>query len=236
MNHSRPKSSLLAWTLPGRLIAFMLAAASIWCLLADFYGLCPMKTFTIYVFVPATLVLVLMAVFDRVSGDGRLFRAVMIGGVAGLVAAIAYDMFRLPFVFARPLRIDAIVPPLNLFKVFPRFGAMIMGQPIEQPAYSLPAHLIGWTYHFSNGVTFGIMYTALVGDASRRHWQWAIAFAVGVELAMLYSPYARVFSIPLTGTFVPVTLVAHAIFGIAMGLTARRVSLAWPATSRSAPS
>jgi hypothetical protein len=37
------------WTVPGRLIVFTLAATSIWCLLAEFYGLCSMRTFTLFI-------------------------------------------------------------------------------------------------------------------------------------------------------------------------------------------
>jgi hypothetical protein len=155
----------------------------------------------------------------------------MIGLAGGLFAAVAYDVFRLPFVFAREWGIDSIVPPMALFKVFPRFGAMVLGQPIEQEHYSTAAQIIGWIYHFSNGATFGVMYLAMIGSTERRHWAWAIVFAVGLELGMLFTPYAGVLSIPVTTRFVVVTVAAHSIFGVALGLAvqwlerrARRVS------------
>ena len=85
--------------------------------------------------------------------------------LAGLVAAVAYDLIRMPFVFAQRWHLDGVVPQLDLFKVFPRFGAMILGEPLEQDSYAALAHLVGWAYHFSNGATFGVMYLALVGDA-----------------------------------------------------------------------
>jgi hypothetical protein len=214
--------SLLRWTWQGRFLVFMLAATSIWCLLADFYHVCPMQTFTLYILIPSTLALAAMAVLDRVAGDGVLWRGVMIGAVAGLAAAFAYDIFRLPFVFARPWGLWPIVPPMDLFKVFPRFGAMILGQPVEQPAYSLATQLTGWVYHFSNGITFGVMYLAMVGDVRRHTWLWAVALATGLELAMLFTPYPQFFNIPLTRLFVAVTLAAHLIFGVALGLVSRR--------------
>jgi hypothetical protein len=200
---------------------FTLAATSIWCLLADFYGVCSMRTFTFAVLLPATVGLAALAVLDRVRGDGQLWRAVAAGAVAGFVAACAYDAFRLPFVFAREWGLSEVVPPMNLFKVFPRFGAMILGEPVEQPDYSLAAHLAGWAYHFSNGVTFGVMYVAMIGDARRRSWLWAVLLATGLEVAMLLTPYPRFFSIPLTTQFVVVTVAAHLIFGICLGLVAK---------------
>lgn len=213
----------LAWNRTGRSIIFLLAATSIACLLFDFYGLCPMRTFTLFIFLPALLLLAGFAVADRQAGDGRLWRAVWMGVVAGLLAAVAYDLFRLPFVFARDWGIDALVPPLKLFKVFPRFGAMILGQPVEQPAYSTAAQLLGWVYHFSNGATFGVMYLALIGEPSRRHWAWAVVMAVGLELGMLFTPYPNVFAIHITGMFIGATLVAHLIFGVTMGLITKRL-------------
>jgi hypothetical protein len=142
--------------------------------------------------------------------------------VAGFVAACAYDVFRLPFVFSQAWGLTEVVPPMNLFKVFPRFGALILGEPVEQAEYSLAAHLIGWTYHFSNGMTFGVMYVAMIGDARRRSWLWAVLLATGLELAMLLTPYPQFFAIPVTALFVAVTLTAHLIFGMALGLVTRR--------------
>ncbi len=212
------------WNLAGRTLVFILAAASIACLLADFYRVCPMRAFAIWILTPATLLLIALAAVDRARGDQRLYRAVLIGALAGFLAAVAYDVFRLPFVFARAWHIDALVPPLNLFKVFPRFGAMLLGQPIEQPDYSLAAQLLGWTYHFSNGITFGVMYLALIGDQRRRSWLWAVVFATGLELAMLATPYPRIFGIHVTPTFIAATLSAHLIFGVALGLAVRQLA------------
>jgi hypothetical protein len=185
-----------------------------------------MRIFTPFIFLPAIVALFIAALFDRRRGNGQLWRAVMIGLVGGLLAAIAYDVFRLPFVFAREWGIASIVQPMALFKVFPRFGAMILGQPIEQESYSLTAQILGWLYHFSNGATFGVMYMAIIGDAARRHWAWAILLALGLELGMLLTPYPHVFNIPVTTCFVMVTVAAHAIFGVALGLAVR-----WFATS-----
>ena len=84
---------------------------------ADFYGLCSMRFFTPFIFLPAFVVLCAFAVLDRVRGDGHVWRVVWIGILAGLLAAVAYDVFRLPFVFAKEWGIDSVVPPMKLFKV-----------------------------------------------------------------------------------------------------------------------
>ena len=212
------------WTLRSRVVVFVLAASSIACLLADFYKLCPMDVFTPFIFLPAFIALCAFAVLDRARGNGHVWRAVWIGMFAGLLAAVAYDVFRLPFVFAKEWGIDSVVPPMKLFKVFPRFGAMVLGQPLEQASYSSLTQIIGWLYHFSNGATFGVMYLALIGDGRRRHWIWAVLFALTLELGMLLTPYPTVFNIPVTARFVIVTVAAHAIFGAGLGLSVRRLA------------
>src|SRR5437867_2104450 len=115
-------TQVLQWTLPGRALVFVLSAASIWCLLAEFYGVCSMRTFTLYILIPATALLVAIAMLDRLRGDQRLWHAVLIGAVGGLLAACAYDLYRLPFVVAAVDHTGPTWLRLPLFKVFPRFG------------------------------------------------------------------------------------------------------------------
>lgn len=187
-----------------------------------------MRTFTLWILIPSTFLLIAMAVNDRIRGDRQLWRAVCIGAIGGLLAAVSYDVFRLPWVIGAANNLGPQWLRLPLFKVFPQFGAMILGEPIGQQNYSLAAHIVGWIYHFSNGITFGVMYMAMIGDASRRSWMWAIALAVGLELMMLATPYTSFFGIGLTGLFVVVTLTAHLIFGVTLGRFTLRSSIDRP--------
>ena len=220
-----PLPAILQWTPAGRTVVFFLSAASIWCLLAEMYKLCDMRTFTFWILIPSTLLLVAIALLDLVKGNRQLWRAVLIGAIGGMIAAIAYDVFRLPWVLGY---IDQQGPAwlrLPLFKVFPRFGAMILGHPYTgqqtDSQFTLADHIVGWAYHFSNGITFGVMYMAMIGSTTRRSWMWGIVMAVGLETFLLASPYAGFFAIRITGLFVGVTLTAHLIFGIALGLYAK---------------
>jgi len=227
--HDRPQH----WNALWRSVIFFLAATSIWCLLVEMYGLCSMRLFTFWVLIPATVALYALAIWDRKRGDGTLWRGVVIGSFAGLLAAVAYDVFRLPFVFSTAWGLNEFVPQMPLFKVFPRFGAMILNQPLEQASYPLSAHVVGWIYHFSNGITFGVMYVALIGQPARRTWWWGVLLATGIEIALLISPYGKFFGIAVTALFVGVPLSAHLIFGGVMGwmtrLFARRQRAEMPA-------
>jgi hypothetical protein len=228
------------------LLVFVLSAASIWCLLAEMYGLCDMRAFAAFILLPATAALYAIALLDRFGGgDRRLFRAVMLGSLAGLFGAVMYDIFRLPFVFSDAWGMGRIgIPQMPLFKVFPRFGALILGEPLEQPSYSAAAHLLGWLYHFSNGATFGVMFAAMyagakeaIGAVSAGAWKpvfWATLMAVGIEVCLLLSPYARFFDIHVTTRFVVVTMLAHIIFGLSMGAYFAWHAPRWRLASRAA--
>ena len=54
-----------------------------------------------------------------------------------------------------------------------------------------------------------------------------MVLAVGLELAMLLTPYPRVFGIRVGSLFVVVTLAAHLIFGVVLGLSTRWLSGIW---------
>jgi hypothetical protein len=236
--------AVLQWTAPGRLLVFSLAATSIWCLLAEMYHLVGMRTFFYSILLPSTVLLYGIAILDRTRGNGRLWRAVIIGTLAGFVGAIAYGIFRLPFVYSDAWGLGRIgIPQLPLFKVFPRFGALILGQPIEQSSYSLIAQLIGWAYHFSNGATFGVMFAAMYAgareaacDLARNSIAYATSMAVGIELCLLASPYTSFFGIPLTTSFIVVTVLAHLIFGVGLGANFAWLAAKWqmPASAAAA--
>ena len=89
------------------------------CLLGQFYGLWTMHLFGCWVLPPATALLGYIACRHRNCPDGVNSPCTWIvqGTIGGLVAAVAYDLYRLPFVLAGA----------PLFKVFPRFGELLLG-------------------------------------------------------------------------------------------------------------
>lgn len=208
-----------------RLIIFLLAATSIASLLGEMYRLWPMGPFALLIFLPACIALAIFAGLDRWRGDGRACQMIFIGAVAGFFAAVAYDVFRLPFVFSKSWGLAGIVPALPLFKVFPMFGTMILGPESKD---TLASELVGWSYHFSNGATFGVMYAMLINGQWRQRWVGAVLFAVGLELAMLFTPYPATFGIRVSETFVLVTLTAHLIYGVTMGRACIRLEKRMP--------
>jgi hypothetical protein len=159
---------------------------------------------------PASVLLIGIAWLARKQPAGvrSPFTWVVEGAVGGVVAAIAYDLYRLIFV----------LQGAPLFKVFPRFGELLLGA--EEPRWLV--HLLGWSYHFSNGAALGIMFLALVPKASRALLFWgAVAWAMFIEAALLLTPYPTFFGLPFDGNFLFLTASAHLIFGLALGLWCR---------------
>lgn len=193
-----------------RLLVFSLASLSFACLLGHFYGLWPMRFFACAILPPATLVLAALAWRHR--GQPRGMRSphtwIVEGTLGGLVAAVAYDLYRLPFV----------LNGAPLFKVFPKFGEWILGA--SGPRWLVEA--VGWTYHFSNGAALGIMFLAMTSGATRRALlPGAIAWAACVEVFLLLTPYTSALGLALNGRFLFLTASAHLIFGLVLGLWCR---------------
>jgi len=202
-----------------RVVVFGLAFLSFACLLGQFYGLWTMRLFGCLVLPPATALLMYIAYRHRGNTDGRQRRSVALqrsdpytwivhGALAGVVAAVAYDLYRLPFVLGGA----------PLFKVFPRFGELLLGA--TGPRWAV--HALGWTYHFSNGAALGIMFLALVTYFRRPSFFWgAVVWALFVEMMLLLTPYTGFFGLTLDGWFLFLTVSAHLVFGISLGTYCR---------------
>ncbi len=183
-----------------RVLVFGLAFLSFACLLGTFYGLWSMSWFGSRVLIPSTAALVALGAFGRGPAGGWVRE----GAAGGLVAALAYDLYRLPFVLGGA----------PLFTVFPRFGELLLGA--DGPRWLV--HAVGWAYHFSNGAALGVMLLAALPAASRRvRFAGAVAWALAVEAALLVSRYADFFGLPLNGRFVFLTATAHLVFGLTLG-------------------
>ena len=204
------QNTVVSRVLGSRVVVFGLAWLSFGCLLGQFYGFWSMHLFGCWVLPPATALLALGAYLHR-GQAGTLSSAgtwIVSGAAGGVIAAVAYDLYRLPFV----LRGEP------LFKVFPRFGELLLGG--TQPRWLVQG--LGWTYHFSNGAALGIMFLVMASCFRRPALFWgAVAWAVFVEAMLLLTPYPSFFGLKLNGRFIFLTASAHAVFGAVLGLYCR---------------
>ena len=194
-----------------RPVVFTLALLSFACLLGQFFGLWTMHVFGSWVPPPATALLIYVAYRnrDRTTGLTSAYTWIVQGAIAGVVAAVAYDLYRLPFVLTGA----------PLFKVFPRFGELLLG--CTEPRWLV--HTLGWTYHFSNGAALGIMFLAMVSLFRRPSLFWgAVAWALFIEVMLLLTPYTAFFGLTLNGRFLFLTASAHLVFGLTLGYYCHR--------------
>ncbi len=219
------------WTSAGRLVIFLLAATSILCLLTDAEGVVTLRSVFFAILAPACIALALVAALNQARGDGQLFRAIKFGAAAGLAGAIVFFVFRLPFVYSQEFGLEQYgVRHFPFFNIYPRIGALVLGQEVKQPSYELMTYVIGWGYHLIRAMTTGIMLAAIMGElqanlherpqASPFNWEAGICGAlltVTIQCCLLLSPYAKLFSIQFTPTFVFTLLLAHLSFGISIG-------------------
>src|SRR5437899_3630835 len=184
---------------PLLLVPAALGASSIATLLLYFYGVAELGHSVRVLLVPSTVALVVLTVWARRTGRQELYDRIMGGLWAGLFASLAYDVARIPIAHAG----------IPVFRAISYFGTVFLGQP--KP--TLASEVVGWAYHLSNGVGFGLMYATLF---SRPRWSTAVAWGILLELSMLYTPYAEVFGYQRTWTFFAITMGAHVCYGLGL--------------------
>lgn len=162
-----------------------------------------------FVYAPALLTLGGIAVYSRTRYPG-LFRRIVVGFGAGFIGTIALDAARQMGVIYEWLPADTPI----------LFGKMATGS--SELGILLP---VGVLIHYLNGANFGLFYAFVWGKRSSYASAagWATVWALLVELGMMIGPPMA----PMVGPFgikykwphlFLITLIAHVLFGIAMGL------------------
>ena len=187
------------------LAGLALAATSIGALLAQMYGLASMATFGRYVTAPGTVALVVLASVRR-PGLEEVQRRIRVGVVAGVVGVIGYDVVRIPFAAIG----------MRVFAPIDSYGLMLSGQHMASPG----SNTLGWLFHLSNGVTFGVIY-ALV--AARRHWIFGVAWGLVLESAAFLGPFTAMYGLSGQTEAIVVAYGAHLAYGYPLGRLVQRM-------------
>jgi hypothetical protein len=162
--------------------------------------------------------LAIVVAFTRANTWVRLGlrRRFLIGVGAGLIATVAYD--------ASKALLSGLDPsPWNPFEATRVFGLVLLGPDAPDQA----VRLTGWAFHLSNGATFGMSFAFIFGSRARTSRAWAIALGAtwGLFLeSFQLSLYPGWLGIPpnAVAEFRQVSFLAHAVFGVCLGLLVRR--------------
>lgn len=196
--------------LPARLLLFTLSSLSIVSLLLYFLGFNSFRSGAFWLLmIEAAGVLILWASLrdDSTREVGNLITS---GVWAGGLATLAYDLVRIPVAHAG-------VP---VFKAISYFGTVMVGA--ESPTAA--SEVWGWGYHLSNGVSFGLMYAALV---ARPRVYSAVIWGLTLEAVMLLTPYAEVFGYRRDAKFLAITIGAHVVYGLVLWAALRLWAGGW---------
>jgi hypothetical protein len=176
----------------------VLSGGSIAALLADVFGIAPMWTVFWFLSVPAMAALTVVGVAPLAGPELR--RRIRVGAVAGAVGTLGYDLVRIPFALAGQ----------RVFAPIESYGILIA----DASSSSGLTSTLGWLYHLSNGVTFGVAYAVV---AARRHWAWGVAWGLALESVAVFSPFASRYG--LAGQAGPIAIAygAHLCYGYPLG-------------------
>ena len=181
------------------LLTVALASTSILSLLADLYGVMAMGVFFWAITVPSLVGLVVIGCWPSPSLV-ELQRRIRVGVFGGVIGTIGYDLIRLPFAVAGT----------RVFVPIDTYGLLITRAHMSSSFTST----MGWLFHLSNGVTFGIMYAVV---AARRHWLWGVAWGLTLETAVLVSPFKDRYMLAGQVGVVAVAYAGHFLYGWPLG-------------------
>jgi hypothetical protein len=154
-----------------------------------------------------------IAVLASKCNEKEVLNLLISGLWSGCFATLAYDIVRLPIALSG-------VP---VFKAISYFGTVLLTLGHSSPV----SEIFGWAYHLSNGISFGLMYAALI---SKPGPITAILWGMMLEGVMLLTPYAEVFGYRRDAKFLAITIGAHAVYGLVLWLalrTAAREDFRW---------
>ncbi|MDO5971426.1 hypothetical protein Q4Q35_16590 [Flavivirga aquimarina] len=178
-----------------KLVVFFFCLPSGGILLLKSFGYSQMYHSVYLLFIPSIILLLGVLLFSYFKSK-EVFKLILVGAIGGLIGTFGYDLIRVPFM----LMGSRIFAPINMY------GVWLTDATIGN-AYT---DTIGWIYHFSNGITFGIMYALFM--RGRSFW-WAIAYALLLETIFVVSPFGALFGL----TSKPLSLVAAYIGHVAYG-------------------
>jgi hypothetical protein len=186
------------------LAVIALAATSIGALLAELYDVTTMARFTWVITTPSLLAL---AVLSRSTlPNQELKKRIQVGAVGGIVGTLGYDLVRIPFAVAG----------YRLFAPIDSYGLLIAGADMSSPT----SDTLGWLFHLSNGVTFGIMYAVV---AARRHWAAGVAWGLILESAVVFSPFRERYGLSGQNVSIAIAYGAHVAYGFPLGRMVQRL-------------
>ncbi len=176
--------------------------------LLDVAGVIAMPWTLSFVSFPALLAVLGIGVWAQRVERYRFLNRLVVGFAAGLIGTLVYDLVRIAAQ-------ASMLFDYNAFTAIHIFGSLIL----DRPETALDARIAGWTYHFWNGISFGVIYALIAGSAK---WYWGLAWGMMLEVIMI-GVYPVAFSVQRTDpAFLSISLIGHAAYGVVLGALCSR--------------
>jgi hypothetical protein len=200
-----PAASVVA-DIPLLLLGLAAASTSIASLLLHAVGWLRMPFTASFVTLPGLVLLLCVTVWAGRARRDLMYNRLVVGLASGAVGLVVYDVVRLV--------VAQFVTGFDAFYSIRVFGNLITGAPVATPE----ALAVGFGYHTTNGLTFGVIYALLAGPA---RWWWGLAWGLVLEIAMILV-YPAIYIPTSSRAFLTVSIVGHAAFGSVIGLACQR--------------
>jgi hypothetical protein len=174
-------------------------------------GYFTLSTLALRVLLPSALVVVLVLAVAVARRHGRLVNRMIAGGIAGGLATIALEIVRSTGFHLGQM--PGSMPQLA--------GVLLTNRFMLGP--SVWSNIAGWTYHYWNGICFGLIFAVVLG---RKPVWVAASYGLFMAIGFLVSPAVTALGIGFMGKNMPgmpVTVVlAHLAYATALWFLVRR--------------
>ena len=175
-------------------------------------GMAKLSVMGVWLLLPSAVLLLVVLVAAALRGHSRLTNRLVWGGIAGFLATLGLEAVR-----ATSFHVFAGMPG-----DMPRLlGVLLTDRFMLGP--SALSDVLGWTYHFWNGVCFGIVFAVVFG---RRSYWPALIYAQLIGIGFLLSPAVKALGIGFMGVEMPrmplTVSLAHLAYGLILGTLCRR--------------
>ncbi len=188
----------------------LLASTSGAAIMAHTFGPVPLRYLAPFVVMPSAGVLMGAVLLGRRNYAGLHLIAgrLMQGALWGLIATAVYDL-------VRPLLLLALQLEFDPFRAIRVFGSLITNRPERDGI----AQAAGWSYHFWNGISFGMMY-ALVRP---RGGVWTgLVWGLTLE-GLMMATYPSFLRLRLDNPgFLVTSIAGHGLWGLVLGYGLQR--------------
>ncbi len=175
-------------------------------------GIASMSVLGLRLLLPSVVALALVTGIAAWRRHRRLSNRIFAGAAAGLVATLGLEAVR--------------ATSFHVFEGMPGDLPRLLGVLMTDRFMLGPSHfsdVLGWTYHFWNGATFGIIFAVVFGRTSLLS---AVVYGELVGMGFLISPAVSSLGIGFMGLempMMPITVaLAHLAYGLILGVLCRR--------------